>query len=62
MEILSLFPLTTEIRRNFKVMFSETMKGSCMKIINPLKAEMSTSGTQRVLVLEPTLEGIYFLM
>lgn len=63
MAVLSLFPLKVdELNRNFKVLFSETLKASCMKLISPTKAEMSTSGTQRVLICEPSLESNYCLM
>lgn len=45
--------------KKIRFIFTEELKGSCMTIHTPNKASMTTSGSQRLLILSPALSSIY---
>jgi hypothetical protein len=53
-DILTLFQ-AEKITRKFNLRFSADLMGTCMTIHSPNKASMTTTGNQRMLLLEPHL-------
>ena len=56
-ELLTLFEITKTDIRKLKLRFSDELKGTCMTIHSPTKASMTTTGSQRMILLEPALSS-----
>lgn len=57
-DVLTLFQ-AEKISRKFNLRFSAELMGTCMTIHAPNKASMTTTGNQRMLLLEPHLGSNY---
>lgn len=55
-DVLALFK-TDKITHKLKLYFSESLKGTCMTIHSPTRAGMTSSGNQRMMLLEPALSS-----
>jgi len=46
--------------QKLKLRFSDSLKGTCMTIHSATRASMTTSGNQRMMLLEPALSSMFF--
>jgi hypothetical protein len=55
-DLLSLFK-NEKAEHKLKLRFSDSLKGTCMSIQSATRASMTTSGNQRMMLLEPALSS-----
>jgi hypothetical protein len=58
-DLLYLFK-NEKAEHKLKLRFSDSLKGTCMTIHSPTRASMTTSGNQRMMLLEPALTSKLF--